>query len=369
MGTGDAGEPPEVVEARAESIARTAARVSNVALDRAGAMAPRLKALRDLIIKRLKSRFSKMKETDDVAKAIRDVQEKVQPDIDKEDESFNTLDKEAEGNSASKNPKDNWSSRLKYTFYILCVLSLLAGTILGYVLLLQYCANHSGCIQIQLIKGQDKEQQTKVWCSGSDIKGTKNRTYSINQCQCVGVGKQSTDQPHKSPCESCKGSGGDTDDNNFPSPTKNGPCVVYDTNGNNVCGLGKVLLSNTCTNAAVCDMSETFGTNLNDGYMYYSYQVMTPFDGVLDIVKKVLNMFKPPKWLITIIIIACVIIGVIVVIYLGTKIFAAYEAGKGTSITVQAPAKFGNYSGNYLGNYLGNLNNYAYMGLCDVYPT
>ena len=190
------------------------------------------------------------------------------------------------------------------------------------------------------------EIATKMYC------GDNKDTYSPLQCMCYN--QQNPPSNCEKDCVSAK-------DNSLPSPSISvSACYTSKTKCDNK------PFGSSCGEGNPCALTYS-KDDVENGYLYYSYQIMDPLSAFVDVAGKLKDMFNPTaliKW---------IIIAVGILLVLGIILFIVYKistrgSGDGavhiemttptTKATPTTVAKFGNY-----------LNNYAYMGLCNVYPT
>lgn len=247
---------------------------------------------------------------------IKKVEEKYQTD-----EQTNNPGKALKGNQ-----------KLGYFIKFFALLEILGAGIFAWWLIKQYCDNHTGCLQIQYRVGQSYIQNNKKYCELNTIpKGySKTSTYCPELCFCSQFTSLSEGPNTKDNCT-----------------------IVTNSDKNKFTPDNKKYLGTPCT-PANGDM-----TNIpNDGskpFLYYSYVVMTPFDGLIDIADKgssiAKNFFKD---LINIIIHAVIIIGIVIgillVLYIVYKLVSNRKSPETLKIETDS-SKFGNI--------LGNLNKFS----------
>ena len=219
-------------------------------------------------------------------------------------------------------------SKSNYKVLLAIIFLLEFGSAFGYLiyLLQTYSGAHTGCMKFKYNSSTDSYvYSTKIFCDNSKT------TFPPLMCYCA------------------------EDDSHKHTPTC-GDTSAYEPAPNQTIGFPP------------CKGGETSV----DNYLYYSYQVMDPASGALDIAQKAAGVVDKGlgdliKMIIHAAIIIGIILGVLLVLWIIYKVVAnrkpaetlKIETGSGTV------TKFGNRG--YLGN-LSKYSNYAYMGRCVAQP-
>jgi hypothetical protein len=196
-----------------------------------------------------------------VERQVRNLNDVIEKRLNSSDEKVNNLQKtiekimeeqrtkKAESGEKLGPEKLDWKERLKLALKLLAA----AGYIATAFILLQYMRDHSGCIYVQDIKGKD-EQQQKISCY-TDKDSNITEWGPIN-CVC-------SDPPATS----------------FPPINNKTQC--YDN---------KTLVDTVKAQ----EQKQCKGDGTGDDYRYYTYQIMSPLDAILNIGQKILP--DPGKW-------------------------------------------------------------------------
>jgi hypothetical protein len=293
--------------------------------------------------KKSKDKFNKASTECD--KLLKDLGDKWDKYRDKQDAMSTDPSKE------SGKPKKK--TRLETIYKIMALLSLIGLGITGFVILEQYCANHTGCLKVQY-SGSGSTQNNIYYCNSKDTTDpTTKNVYLPTQCYCSQFGSNP---------------GGDPFPKGVSKPTASPGCGCGETES---CGSGDekwayFTADNKTEGNNICSPNADGTLPTSGEYMYYSYIVMTPFDGALDVAGKGFQLGE--DW-IQLIITAAIwiggIIGVLIILFIIYKFVANKKPAETLKIQEIAPTKFGK---GFMGN-LSKYNNYAYMGRCNAIPT
>ena len=186
------------------------------------------------------------------------------------DDTLKDLDKEwlteQKEKDAEDGKKSGKKSKLSDLVKILGILSVLGASITALVLLIIYTNDHSGCLKIHAGSDTSFVQNFKVYCksglTGSDNEAGAQVTFLPSQCLC-----QAADNTKKT------------------ASAKTG------------CNCGED--ASSCSENTAADFSDQIGPcdPVNGGlsgnptsFTYYSYTVMSPLDGALNILSKGVNL-------------------------------------------------------------------------------
>ena len=240
-----------------------------------------------------------------------------------------------------KNPgKAKAHSKLSFLIKFLVLLETLGTGIMAWWLIKQYCDNHSGCLEIAYMKGQSYTTNNKKYCEKGTLPSTysEQTTYGPQLCFCSQYTKRSTvSLSENDNCQIVT----DIDGNNFTPDN-----IAY---GGIVCHPGSGDLSNIDPNG-------------NESFNYYSFIIMTPFDGAVDLFNKTADITKNTlKDIINMIVHAVIILaivgGVLLVLYIVYKVVANRKPTEAIKIETDS-SKFGNI--------LGNLNKFSRYNIKPV---
>ena len=273
-----------------------------------------------------------------------------QPDLDSINTLSNSIDqllKKAEAKYKSdeqaKNPNSKTgNSTLSHLVKFFALLEILGGGIMAWWLIKQYCDNHSGCLKIEYNAGASYVQNNKKYCAAGTLPPTgfsQTTTYGPEQCYC----SQYVNNP-------------------MGDPTQTENCAIFTSNKEN-----HFTPDNTIFEAgSACNPPNGNISNISlDGstsFMYYSYIVMTPFDGLINIADKTADITKNTiKDIINMIVHAVIILaivgGVLLVLYIVYKVVANRKPTEAIKIETDS-SKFGNI--------LGNLNKFSRYNMKPV---
>jgi len=218
-----------------------------------------------------------------------------------------------------QNPNKKGLSKFSYFMKLLMVLaSMLAGWEL-YKAIKEYCANHSGCLKI-MYTGSGFVQNNIEYCPNNQIppNGSSSEqayTWNPSLCGCF----QQTGKPQATTDNNCtygstlEFTPDNTDLGGFPCDPPDGDIIAHN--------------------------SKT--------YKYYSYIIMTPFDGALDIAHKAIDLGGDLlSKIVHAIIMIAIAIGVLFVLYIIIKLLSRRHE------------EFGRVSKSYLGN-IGKFSHYG----------
>lgn len=260
--------------------------------------------------------------------------------LNKLSDDINSLFKEAEEkynrDEQTKNPgKQKGNSTLSHLVKFFALLEILGAGIMAWWLIKQYCDNHSGCLKISYNAGASYVQNNKQYC----IKGTLGPNYST----------KTTYGPQLCYCSqfhSLSSYSANEDQN----------CVVNKNadQGNKFTPDNIAYYSGSKCNPPDGNIS-TLKLDGSVGFTYYSYIIMTPFDGLINIADKTADIVKNTlKDLINMIVHAVIILaiagGVLLVLYIIYKVVANRKPAEAIKIETDS-SKFGNI--------LGNLNKFS----------
>lgn len=286
-------------------------------------------------LKKFRDLYSSIKpkiETADVS----NIDPKIKSELDRLNKKINNTINEIKfkEDQESKNPgKAKGHSKLSFLIKFLVLLETLGSGIMAWWLIKQYCDNHSGCLVIAYEKGQSYTTNNKKYCEEGTLPSnySEKTTYGPELCFC----SEFTDKSGVSLSES---------DN----------CQKVTDPKNN-----KFTPDNTAYKGIVCRPQDGNITNIdpngNDTFLYYSYIIMTPFDGAVDIFNKTSDITKNTlkdiiNMIVHAIIILAIVGGVLLVLYIVYKVVANRKPAEAIKIEP---------SGSKFGNILGNLNKFS----------
>lgn len=236
-------------------------------------------------------------------------------------------------------------TRLETIYKIMKLLSVIGLGIFAYITIEQYCANHTGCLKV-MYSGSGATQNNIYYCNSINSTESGKTVFLPAQCFCSQLAENDIKATHGCECGQASACESGSEPPNWTTFTAD------NKNQGNV----KCIPSN--------------GQPPKDGgeWIYYSYQTMTPIDGVLDIAGKSLQLGSDLiKMIIHAVIVIGIIIGVLLVLWIIYKVVANRKPAETLKIETGSStvSKFGNRG--YIGN-LSKYSNYAYMGRCVAQP-
>lgn len=224
-------------------------------------------------------------------------------------------------NQENGNPKKP-VSKLSYIYSILKLLAIIGVGLFALHILNKYCANHSGCLMITNKAPYESSYSNFItYCrDGQILNPSKNyqTTYTPQQCYCSTF----KSYPEPSSGDEC-GNTSNAESKFTPDNSENGSqfaCIPASGN-----------------------MDELKGKT----YLYYSYIIMTPFDGLTDLATKGIDLGGDLlSKIVHAIIMVAIAIGVLFVLYIIIKLLSRRHE------------EFGRVSKSYLGN-IGKFSHYG----------
>jgi len=244
----------------------------------------------------------------------------------------NKLQKKYEDAQKKKDPNSN-PSNLKFIIKLFMAFAVVGEIVAAMYLLTQYCNNHTGCLRIEYGgTGSGYTTNNKAYCSSLQLPlgSTGKYTYAPELCYCA--------TSHSA----TKSSQADTDDSCM-GLKKSGDEYTYFPDNSKDFDESKQILCNPSDG----DVSKI---KSGDSYMYYSYIVMTPFDGVLNIAHKGLDLGsdllqKIIKMILHVVIVLAIVGGILLVLFIIYKVVENRGNNKAIKIETDS-SKFGDILGN-----------------------